>query len=575
MDHTHPVSSPTGVNKRRRSESLEEGPAAKRRAGSAPTGTSRAVSASGQGNDIPPRKRRRSESPGEVQDPPAKRFAVAAPPESRRSPSVVTRASPALPTEILQMIFEFALPPQNLLRVSASDSKTLNPAWRQSLSDKAAIVLVSRDWYYSGSPFLYRHVKLTDVRHIDALYQTLTAKPYLGGFVRCISFMSSIEIELFREDTPHEDMARIFELCPALTRVNDLPPPRVCSADPYDQALYPATPFPTLPPTVTALRIGPHRALPEILDILRESCSRLEVLSIDVRDCGTLDIPLTFPRLRTLCLETATAVPKLNNWTMPQLRHLSFRAHPRNARRPASRRPNYIPFVSRHGRDLSYLALPPAPPAPAPAPALAPALAPAPAPALPHAPAPAPVPELGRLLALCPHLTHVVLPSRCTFAPVHKLPPIEAVDLWDDAPPIAGLPAGLDDAEGPGPDGPCCSITRVRVLDPALARVINDPARATGLDAPGDWSWAVVPGLVLAQEERLYVGYLTLAQAAVDDAKTTTNADGWEVPEFERIVVYETAHEQLLRRVQESRTPGLAGVNQAMYEFRLREAEPE
>ncbi|KAJ7671126.1 hypothetical protein B0H17DRAFT_1209087 [Mycena rosella] len=186
---------------------------------------------------------------------------------------------------------------------------------------KRTLVSVCRAWYLVGTSFLYRTITLANRRQIDAIWRTLGACPRLGEL----------------------DMARIFELCLPLTRVNDLPPEE----------------YPLLS-TVTALNLGQHR-LPRsyIHDTVAQSCSRLEELSIYIdgyKRSNTL--ALSFPCLHMLRITCGgRSQSALAHWKMPQLKHLTFRASRKVSRTGIFE--EYQRILKLHRAKLKSLVLPP------------------------------------------------------------------------------------------------------------------------------------------------------------------------------------------------------------------------
>ncbi|KAJ7478310.1 hypothetical protein FB451DRAFT_1365881 [Mycena latifolia] len=356
----------------------------------------------------------------------------------------------SMPPEILDYIFELLLPPAGILcPASDSDSEELNPFWQRSMLAKRTIVSVCRAWYTVGLSFLYRHIALANTSQIAALYRTLATHPELGKRVRCITFMSSLDVELFCEETAHEDMARIFELCPQLTRVNDLPPPPTERPWGYEH---------------------PH------------PCERLEELWLDTDHNPALDtLALAFPRLHTLHLTCGSARTKaLARWDMPRLRRLTFLfAEDTWAARGTYK--EYKRILALHGRNLEYLAFPDR---------------------YPLASRP---PDLGPLLALCPTVRHLVAPVGYSLSR-HVHPSVQRLDLWygvlpDDEEPV---PSEVlhDEFRAASAKKHFPSLVGTRTLQRALLPFFTDLARAVGPHARGDWRWALAPGLAVTQEDR-------------------------------------------------------------------------
>ncbi|KAJ7478306.1 hypothetical protein FB451DRAFT_1557018 [Mycena latifolia] len=444
---------------------------------------------------VSPAKRSRSESLDYSDaEPPSKRHAGSSSSGSpRRSPSPDAVATSAhikaplpimrVPPEILAHIFELVLPPADVLcPTSHPDSRKLNPFWQKSVLAKKTIVSVCRAWYNVGLPFLYRHIALSNTRQIDALYRTLALQPELGARVRGITFISSLDVELFCEETAHEDMARIFALCPQLTRVNDLPPRLDPRRDSW--AHEHPHPYPAIPATVTALRLGPHRSRAYVHETLRQSCARLEELWLDIDTDPAFDaLALAFPRLHTLYLTCASQpTDALARWDMPRLRRLTFRPAARVYQAPGMYKEQKR-ILALHGGALEYLALP-------------------------HRhPDPYHPPDLGPVLALCPAVKHLVVPVGYKVSLRHAHPAVEWLDVWtgavgsDEHRP--GEPERLHDASrAAAAKAHFPALVGTRTLPRALRPFFTDLARALGPHVRGGWRWNPVPGLTVTQEDR-------------------------------------------------------------------------
>ncbi|KAJ7677165.1 hypothetical protein B0H17DRAFT_1139812 [Mycena rosella] len=425
---------------------------------------------------VSPNKRRRSESSDDA-EPPAKRRAGSS---GHSSVAFTPKTLAFLPSELLHCIFEMVLLPDNSLQPRGTTTQeeqrsAIDRAWRESMSAKSTLVSVCRGWYLPGSTFLYRNITLANLRQVDALWRTLNACPQFGELVRTITFMSTIQCEVFCEDTAHEDMARIFELCPRLTRVNDLPP------NEYARLPKPKHPYPALPSTVTALHLGPHR-MPRtyIYDTLAESCGRLEELSIDIDGHKTFDsLALSFPRLHTLRITcNGRSESALAMWDMPALMNLTFRASRHAARndRLVTVFDEYERILTLHGANLQSLVFPP------------------------HYHMvmwdDVELRDYGRVIAKCPILEHVVVPAKYyDLAPVggHPHPAVRWVDVWRDED-IYDVILTTDMK----PHFP--AIAGVRTIYAALAPLIIDLPRAVPPSVREDQCISL-PGLDLIQED--------------------------------------------------------------------------
>ncbi|KAJ6599704.1 hypothetical protein DFH09DRAFT_1355819 [Mycena vulgaris] len=457
-----------------------------------------------------PPKRRRSESRDRDQ-PPSKRHVKTSISETSRlssgpSSAFAGKTIASLPTELLDYIFELVLPPEYLLRprrctfvhgssaVNVSNAAkvyTENTAWHESMLSKKGLVSVCRDWYLRGTSHLYRNIIIKDLHTLDLLSRTLTAQPHLGGFVRTITF--TIRVELFWDEV-YEDLARIFTLCPKLVRVNDLPP----KFDPGEKG-FPwenveedlAPPFPALPPSVTALAIGPYRNPPSsAYDMLKDSCRWLEELHIHLDNTAAFPpLPLSFPHLHTLHLTcTGHNDPKtsLAHWDMPALRNLTFRLSQLRVRVNTLQHavfPEYQRILKLHGESLEYVAFP------APSMFSSDDLA---------------LCDYGPLLALCPAAARVVLPVQHRISADSAMPgTVRFLDLWSEC---RGpwLVEGNDlDIKTHFP------AAKVRLLDCVFENIVHELPRAVdpASCAPGEWILGY-PCFALYQREQHGVAHL-------------------------------------------------------------------
>ncbi|KAJ7106340.1 hypothetical protein C8R44DRAFT_942245 [Mycena epipterygia] len=445
----------------------------------------------------------------------------------------------SLPPEILHQIFDLVFPPEHLLRARPhSRNFERTRAWRKSMLAKRELVSVCRTWYLSGISFLYRNVTFLTMRQIGSFYLTLTSAPRLGAFVRTISFMSDNELALFEEDTAYRDLKAIFELCPRLTRVNDLPP-----ASDVD-----AIPFPAVPPTVTALNIGSQRMPFEVYNQLsrimtcpphplapgRESIEirALEELSLVAEDArfdvrGFDDVSIAFPHLHTLHLIcTNPCATFATKWHMPKLRRLTFRVPDGTlTESPAALHRSFGRFLAQHGRALEYLAFPPW------------------YPDLEDGRFDNTVHDYAPLLAHCPAVRHLVLPGDHDISAAHTSPSVHWVDVWTmRVPGLARCGAdGFVAARFPNLKG-------LRRLDMALLWKLIEPPCAIDPSVRGDWM-ITYPGIVLAQRERegvCHVTYLPVNEAEMLLAKTAAEVASEDEEEDVLVVDDEEAQDALV-----------------------------
>ncbi|KAJ6541028.1 hypothetical protein DFH09DRAFT_1282852 [Mycena vulgaris] len=256
-------------------------------------------------------------------------------------------ASNRLPVEVLQQIFDLALPPKELLNDSLHCGP--NSAWCNAMVMKRALVSVSKKWYLAGTHFLYRNITIRRVTALKALLETLSADRQLGGFVRNISLTCYVP-PTYRE-TVQADMSGILALCPDVKSFNVLAPLA-------DAGLVPR---PAIPSTTTSLKYGPYD-MPDIA-VLAACSGRLEELSLYASDASEVGaLALSFPLLHTLdltlcggaVLETFAA-----NWDAPQLKRLTLRVFDRQRLDRRDLAMSYEHILTLLGSTLEYLAFPP------------------------------------------------------------------------------------------------------------------------------------------------------------------------------------------------------------------------
>jgi hypothetical protein len=329
--------------------------------------------------------------------------------------------------------------------------------WHHAVSSSLIITLT----FQAGIDLLYGSIVIRRVPAIQALLATLTDNPRLGTFIRKITIMCFVP-QNFRA-TIHPDLTQILNFCPNLLSLNHLPP----------FPLPKPFPFPSLPSTVTSLKLSIHDNLSAVYGTLQQCCAQLEDLSIHGQDDEMFDaIELSFPRLHTLCVSLNGKLPVQafsTKWDMPKLQRLTFQVPERSeAFGHDYLRPTYHVLLTMHGRRLKYVAFPPRRVAEA---------------------------DFTPLLANCPVVEHVVLPRDHYIDPSRRFPSIKWVDIWS---PGNGKPDLTDDERNcscyPHIEGP------FRFLDTALVPLIDVP-RAFDPRVRGNWT-LVLPGLSIRQQER-------------------------------------------------------------------------
>ncbi|KAJ6524371.1 hypothetical protein B0H19DRAFT_1085354 [Mycena capillaripes] len=429
-------------------------------------------------------KRQRSQSP-HPEEPPAKRqagFTVAAPvkpgdlqevntePVKKEAVLVPLGTIASLPPELMTAIFDLVVPPNNFLRARPCSFKSkcdeTNRAWRKSIEVKMTLIRVCRDWYWIGRLLLYRYITLLDTRSLDLLWWSFHANPDLGQLVHGLSFMFSVEPLMFGEDKSYQDMTDILSLCPRLARVNFSP----C----YKYPVRPQNVLPPVPSSVTSLEIGSHIRLKDTAPaMLRQTCSQLRELRVPLdphAGDSLVSFQFSFPHLQTLHLtcvghRSHRTAPKIltANWKMPQLKRLTFGIGegviPED---PIALYAEYSHVLRIHGRELEYLQFPDC--------------------------GTRGVEEertYGSLIALCPVVQHVVLPSWALpyMEDDEVFPSVRSLDLWR----VLDF-EDIDRKHWPNAE-------TIRRLDTALTDIIFDPPDA--LHPCAQWKKLRWPGVEL------------------------------------------------------------------------------
>nr|GAT49142.1 predicted protein [Mycena chlorophos] len=232
-----------------------------------------------------------------------------------------------IPTEILQEIFEYALPPSWSMHFGAEYpqfSRPVFPDSRHAASTKLALVLVNRAWYDAAIDFLYRSIVLRDVDQIVALVHTLRHRPQLGQTVRRLGLNYRVIPEW--ETLVVADIDTLMELCPAVSSVSlgwpqNTSVPRLLEIEWFYFPLHPATPT-----DITSLEIqtlvSPY---PNIYPLLSALAPTLEELSLAVPDdFGKIPNQIVFLRVHKLRLLISRDSPLPSAaWVFPALRTLA------------------------------------------------------------------------------------------------------------------------------------------------------------------------------------------------------------------------------------------------------------
>ncbi|KAJ7092342.1 hypothetical protein B0H15DRAFT_170655 [Mycena belliarum] len=423
-----------------------------------------------------------------------------------------------LPAEILHTIFGLAIPHEDLLNPSLVYGP--NSAWCHAMAMKSALVLVCRAWYLAGIDFLYRHVSFR--RPLDLIYfcESLEETPRLAQLVRSINFMSYVPPAM--HDDISDSVKVILQKCTALTSVNDLPP-----------FLPPSRLAVAFPPTITSIKLSVFDHINHVRWLLREHCGHLEELTmpVDSPNGGAIDLALEdqellFPRLHTLTLlltsESAVPMSSLGaKWRMPRLRRLTLSLPYSTMLESAAfwwaaGPEDYCPFLTRHGRTLDYLAFNGY-----------------------HRYDDEDVCELDPLIALCPAVTHLVVPHNyCASYGGAVHPSVKWLDVW-----FAGASDGVDDWPFMASRFP--NLVGHRIIDPGLLPHIPDPGLVFDPRVADEWALEF-PGLVIKQDQ--YADGVT--RICFGDMPA---ADAWGLTYFGDMETNAVEREQ---EYEDHRTPG-------------------
>ncbi|KAJ7182491.1 hypothetical protein C8R43DRAFT_1228899 [Mycena crocata] len=404
----------------------------------------------------------------------------------------VARLQPQLPPEILHNIFALVHPPDSLLDPSLHCGP--NSAWCKATATKLALIS-------AGVDLLYRTIAIRRMPTVAGLLTALTAKPWLGSFVRTIQLLCYVPSA--SGAAVKRDMARIFALCPGLnsmTHLPPLPPP-------------PELSFPIVPSTVTSLTLGPHISARDTHHTLQRFCAQLKHLSLPVRDQVQLDaVALSFPVLQSLTLTlNGAAAPRTFavHWRMPRLTHLRFRVCT-STESTHDLAAAYEHILRPHGRTLTSLAFP----------GSYPIFVDTRRRNLDYAP----------LLRLCPALAHAVLPE--THELSTEVPGVRRLDVW-----VPDLPTRTAKGKwgvSAATRARLPNLQSVRLLDTALIPHVPDAPAVFDAREEGQAEWALVyPGLAIAQEVEHHTG---VVKVLFGDQlmRGMDMEDSWCPPEEER-----------------------------------------
>ena len=258
-------------------------------------------------------------------------------------PGALRRPFEQPPPEILQVIFEHAIPPNFLTDLTTSFSP--NSLWCRVLQQKLSLLSVCRAWYRIGVPLLYEDISIRRIYQLGNLLRTLESSDssYLKDLIKTLNmhcFVPRVFHGVFKKQ-----LAQLFKICPRLTSFSHTSP------------CYPPTlaPLPSLPPTLTHLELGEEvnpSILQEVLE-LESLSTNLVSLSIYITDLPDSN-SYSFPRLESLSFVIGIARWELRwelCWELPRLRYLTLRMR----FWPETFSWNHLgPFLKKNGAQLKF-----------------------------------------------------------------------------------------------------------------------------------------------------------------------------------------------------------------------------
>ena len=226
-------------------------------------------------------------------------------------PSALRRPFEQPPPEILQAIFERAIPPNFLADLGTSFSP--NSLWCRILQQKLSILNVCWAWYRIGVSFLYEDVAIRRIYQLEILLRTLESSDssYLKDLIKTLDMHCFIPRSF--NGVFKMQLNQLFNICPRLTSFSHTSP---C----YPPSL---AALPSLPQTLTHLELGEGIELPILQEVLKSLSTNLVSLSIYIADLHDSN-SYSFPRLENLSFTTNRTQP-LSSWELPSLRSLTLR----------------------------------------------------------------------------------------------------------------------------------------------------------------------------------------------------------------------------------------------------------
>ncbi|KDR85836.1 hypothetical protein GALMADRAFT_132480 [Galerina marginata CBS 339.88] len=225
------------------------------------------------------------------------------------------------PPEILQMIFERAIPPHFF--IDSSFSFLPNSLWCQVQEQKHALLNVCRAWYRIGLPFLYANVSIRRIPQLLNLLRTLSnSSPNLNlkEIIRTVEILCPIPVSYGHRF--EQQLQVLFAICPRISSCSF-----VSQVSPL--GLPPSVLFCALVLNVTHLKLNEGVELDTLRNILQLVSPYIVSLSLyspsAVRDKSITIPDINFNYLEDLSLWAGgDGSAFIHKWNMPCLRRLTF-----------------------------------------------------------------------------------------------------------------------------------------------------------------------------------------------------------------------------------------------------------
>ncbi|KAL1747032.1 hypothetical protein HDZ31DRAFT_32852 [Schizophyllum fasciatum] len=311
----------------------------------------------------------------------------------------VQRGIARLPTELLTLIFQWAVAPAFLITPAYASSP--KAAWPVSVRTKHYLSLVCRSWHQVSAHLLYGDVGILSIGQIAAFLDTLqNSKRNHAFMVRSITVACNVMPHLTA--VYREDLSMVLFLCRRLQSFSTC----LGGPDNYWRIREPMHLCPVaLPPCVVHLSVSdyPPLMVAEVLPLLTSTSRRLHSLHLDLTDSvddAILKRNLVFENLTTFSFASKRVglLEMIGRWEMPRVQNVTL-----SALRLPSAESEFSAFLSKIGHKVEYLHL--------------------------HDAWSALSEGNQASLSECPRLSHLVLSSN--MYPTLVQPIVQYVDVWE------------------------------------------------------------------------------------------------------------------------------------------------